>query len=550
MFNLLEGVVPYTEEDITIYNTLRWWAGLTLGDILDRAADIHPEKEAFLDQYTRLTFEQARETTNRLAMGLLGIGIKPLDRVLVQLPNWNEFVFAYFALQKIGAIPVLLIDRYRQHEIDRLVKLTGATGWIVASRYKKTDYIPIIKDVVKENPALEKIVTVRGEENSFFSLEKLIAGVTMNQAGRDRLAALRPDPMQVCHMGSTGGTTGDPKIVPRTHNSLLTGSEYCARSWDQHSEDINLLAGPIGHDLSFSKGFLGSIITLGKTVFLDSTAEADICRTIEKEKITSVIWVPALAQRLLEYPDLGNYNLTSLKKMHSAGAASNPQLVKNVVRTLKMKFYNGYGATEGMTAITRTFDDIETICSTVGRQTCPYDTYQLIDVKGNPVPQGSEGELALKGPGVFTGYYNNPDENKKVFTNNGFFKTGDLARIDSRGYISITGRIKEMINRGGESISTREIEELISGHPGVAAVGVVPMPDPFLGEKACAYIQPKEGVNLDFKEIISFLKSKKASVLHLPERIEFIGAMPYTAAQKLDKKALRKDLERKIQQNS
>jgi 2,3-dihydroxybenzoate-AMP ligase/mycobactin salicyl-AMP ligase len=550
MFNLLEGVVPYKKEDIVIYNTLRWWSGLTLGDILDRAADIHPEKEAFVDQYTRLTFEQARGTTNRLAIGLLGIGIKPLDRILVQLPNWNEFVFAYFALQKIGAIPVLLIDRYRQHEIGRLVKLTGATGWIVASRYKKTDYIPIIKDVVKESPKLEKIITVRGEEDPFFSLEKLIAGVIPDQTCRDRLAALRPDPMQVCHMGPTGGTTGDPKIVPRTHNSLITGSEYCSKSWDQHSQDVNLLAGPIGHDLTFSKGFLGNIITLGKIVFLDSTSEADICRTIEKEKVTSVIWVPALSQRLLEYQDRKSYDLTSLRKMHSAGAASNPQLVRNVVRELNMTFYNGYGATEGMTAITRTFDDIETICSTVGRQTCPYDTYQLIDIKGNPVPQGTEGELTLKGPGVFTGYYNNPDENKKVFTTTGFFRTGDLAKIDSRGYISITGRIKEMINRGGESISTREIEELISQHPGVAAVGVVPMPDPLLGEKACAYIQPKEKANLDFEEIISFLKSKKASVLHLPERIEFIDAMPYTAAQKLDKKALRKDIERKIQQNS
>lgn len=550
MFNLLEGVVPYKEEDIKIYNTLRWWAGITLGDILDRAADVHPEKEGFVDQYSRLTFEEAREKTNRLAIALLDIGIKPLDRVLVQLPNWNEFVFAYFSLQKIGAIPVLLIDRYRQHEIGRLVKLTGAKGWIVASRYKKTDYIPIIKDVVSENPGLEKIITVRGEEAPYFSLEKLIAGVTSDPAHQDRLAVLRPDPMQVCHMGPTGGTTGDPKIVPRTHNSLITGSEYCARSWDQHSEDINLIAGPIGHDLSFSKGFLGNVITFGKTVFLDSTAEADICSTIEKEKITTVIWVPTLAQKLLEYKEIENYNLTSLKKMHSAGAASNPDLVKKVIRKLKMKFYNGYGATEGMTAITRTFDDIETICSTVGRQTCPYDTYQLVDVKDRPVPPGAEGELVLKGPGVFTGYYNNPAENKKVFTGDGFFKTGDLARINARGYISITGRIKEMINRGGESISTREIEDLISQHPGVAAVGVVPMPDPLLGEKACAYIQPKEGVKLDFDMIISFLKSKKASVLHLPERIEFIDAMPYTAAQKLDKKALRKDIERKLQQDS
>ncbi len=550
MFNLLEGVVPYQKEDIIRYNTLRWWAGLTLGDILDRAADIHPDKEAFSDQYTCLTFEAAKEKTNRLAIGLLNIGIRPLDKVLVQLPNWNEFVFVYFSLQKMGAIPVLLIDRYRQHEIDRLVKLTGATGWIVASQYKKTDYIPIIKDVIKENPGLDKIVTVRGEENPFFSLERLIAGATLDKACRDRLAALRPDPMQVCHMGPTGGTTGDPKIVPRSHNSLITGSEYCAKSWDQHSEDVNLLAGPIGHDLCFSKGFLGSIISLGKTVLLDSTAEADICRTIEKQKVTSIIWVPALAQRLLDYEDLEKFDLSSLKKMHSAGAASNPELVKNVVGKLGMKFYNGYGATEGMTAITRTTDDIETICATVGRPTCPYDTYQLFDIKGNPVPPGGEGELVLKGPGVFTGYYNNPRENKKVFTSNGFFRTGDMARIDARGYITITGRIKEMINRGGESISTREIEALIAQHPGVAVVGVVPMPDPLLGEKACAYIQPKEGASLDFGEIISFLKSKKASVLLLPERIEFTRTMPYTAAQKLDKKALRKDIERKIQQDS
>lgn len=224
----------------------------------------------------------------------MDIGIKPLDRVLVQLPNWNEFVFAYFALQKIGAIPVLLIDRCRQHEIGRMVKITGATGWIVASCYKKTEYIPIIKDVVKENPSLEKIITVRGGEEPFYILEKLISGATMDQNGRNRLAALRTDPMQVCHMGPTGGTTGDPKIVPRTHNSLITGCEYCSKSWDQHCEDVNLLAGPIGHDLTFSKGFLGSIISQGKIVFLDSTAQADICRTIEKEKVTSVIWVPAL----------------------------------------------------------------------------------------------------------------------------------------------------------------------------------------------------------------------------------------------------------------
>ena len=548
MIDYLKGFIPYKEKDAETYNKFRWWAGLTLGDLLDRAADIHPKKEAFVDQNTRITYEDARDKTNRLALGLAGLGIRPLDRVLVQLPNWNEFVFSYFALQKIGAIPVLLIDRYRQFEINRLAKLSGATAWIVASRYKKTDYLPIINDVLREQPELKTVVTVRGntDEHPFSSLENLIAGAALNQDHLARLAALRPDPMQVAHMGPTGGTTGEPKIVPRTHNSLITGSEYCARSWEQHSQDINLIAGPIGHDLSFTKGFLGSLITLGKTIFLDSTDNEDICKTIEKEKITSIIWVPALAQKMLQYEGLGNYDLSSLKKMHSAGGASHPDLVRNVTEKLKMKFYNGYGATEGMTSITRTTDDMGIICTTVGRPTCPYDIYKVVDIKGNSLPPGAEGELVLKGPGVFTGYYNNPKEDQKVFTKDGFFRTGDVARIDENGYITLTGRIKEMINRGGESISTREIEGLISEHPDVVAVAVIPMPDPRLGEKACAYIQPKTGVRLTFDGVIAFLKSKQASVLQLPERIEFIDAMPYTAAQKLDKKSLREDIEKKI----
>lgn len=550
MTDFLEGFIAYNQKEAQMYNQFRWWSGLTLGDILDRAADIHPKKEAFVDSNTRISYKETQNQTNRLAIGLLNRGIKPLDRVLVQIPNWNEFVFAYFALQKIGAIPVLLIDRYRQFEINRLISLTGATAWIVASKYKKTDYTPIIQDVIKEHPELKNIITVRGDKegNSFVRLENMIEEVALTQADLDRLAQLKPDPMQVAHMGPTGGTTGEPKIVPRTHNSLVTCVEYCSKSWDQHTEDTNLIAGPIGHDLTFTKGFLGSIITHGKTIFLDSTTDKDICKTIEKEKVTSIIWVPALAQRMLQYEDLATYDLSSLKKMHSAGAASHPDLVKKVIDNLGMKFYNGYGATEGMTTITRTTDSIETICTTVGRPTCPYDSYNVIDFEEKPLPSNTEGQLVLKGPGVFTGYYNNPEENRKAFTRDGYFQTGDMARIDEEGYITLTGRIKEMINRGGESISTREIEGLIIQHLKVAAVAVIPMPDLKLGEKACAYIEPKPGAKLTFDEIISFLESKQASVLQLPERIEFIEAMPYTAAHKLDKKALRKDIEEKIQE--
>jgi 2,3-dihydroxybenzoate-AMP ligase len=550
MLKFLEGFTPYKKKDADKYSKFRWWAGLTFGDLIDRAADIHPEKEAFVDGQTRLSYGEAREKTNRLAIGLMDLGIQPLDRVLVQFPNWNEFVFSYFALQKIGAVTVLLIDRYREFEINRLISLTGATSWIVPSRYKKTDYAPIIQDVLKEHPEVKNIITARGEgdQKPFYSLEQLIENAELTPDNLARLAARRPDPAQVAHMGPTGGTTGAPKIVPRTHDSLINGIEYCAKSWEQSIDDINLLAGPIGHDLTFTKGFMGSIVTLGKVILLDSTDNQDICETIEREKVTSVIWVPTLAQRLLQYEDLHKHDLSSLRKMHSAGGASHPGLVRDVTQKLGMKFYNGYGGTEGMTTITRTTDDLEVICSTVGRPTCPYDTYKVVDLDGKSLPPGEQGELVLKGPGVFTGYYNNPEENKAVFTKDGFFKTGDVAKIDHKGYITITGRIKEMINRGGESISATEIERLITRHPDVAAVAVIPMPDPLMGERVCAYIQPKTGAHLTFEGIISFLKGQKASVLQLPERIEFIEAMPYTGAQKTDKRRLREDIEKKLQQ--
>lgn len=548
---LLEGFIPYIKEDAQKYDRLRWWPGLTLGDLLDKAADVYPDKEAFVDRQNRLTFSQARDKTNRLAVSLMDLGIKPLDRVLVQLPNWNEFIFAYFALQKIGAIVVLLIDRYRQHEINHLVNLTGASGWIVPERYRKTDYVPVIHDVLRDNPQLEHVILARGKDrNDFLSLETLMERGELTQANLNRLSGRRPDPLQVAHMGPTGGTTGLPKVVARTHNSLICSSEYAARAWDFMNDDICLLPGPIGHDLTFTKGLLSGLFTFARIVFLDALDSEEICKTIQKEKITAVVWVPTLANRLVHYDHLKKYDLSSLKKMHCGGGASLPDLIRDVREKLRCVFYNGYGGTEGQTTITRSSDDLETVYRTVGKPTCPYDIYKVVDSNGEDLPPDTPGELLIKGPGVFTGYFRNPEENERAFDSRGFFKTGDVARIDQRGYITLTGRIKEMINRGGESISATEIENLIKNHPDVVNVAVVPMPDPDMGERVCAYIQQRLGAGLGFKNIVSFLKEKGASVLQLPERIEFIEDMPHTKAEKIDKGALREDIQRKIETES
>jgi 2,3-dihydroxybenzoate-AMP ligase/mycobactin salicyl-AMP ligase len=231
--------------------------------------------------------------------------------------------------------------------------------------------------------------------------------------------------------------------------------------------------------------------------------------------------------------------------MHCGGGASLPDLIKDVREKFGCTFFNGYGATEGQTTLTRSDDQLETLYTTVGRPTCPYDSYKVVDRDGKELPANIPGELLIKGPGVFTGYYKNPEENEKMFDQDGYFRTGDVAKVDENGNVTLAGRIKEMINRGGESISAVEVENLIVNHPDVMFVAVVPMPDPEMGERVCAYIQPRPGARLHFNDIISFLKDRKASVLHFPERIEFIDAMPFTKAEKIDKGALVKDIEKR-----
>ena len=544
---LLKGFTAYKKEDAEKYNRLGWWPGLTLGDLLDKAADICPNKEALVDDKSRLTYSKVREMTDRLAISLMELGIKTMDRVLVQLPNWSEFVYSYFALQKIGAIPVLLIDRYRPYEINHLFRLTGATSWVVPEKYRKTDYLPIIKDVLKNSPRVKHVILARGgKHRRLLNLERMIEQTELKERDLGRLAKRRPDPMQVAHMGPTGGTTGLPKVVPRTHNSLMCGIEYAARAWEMDIRDTCLLAGPIGHDLMFTKGLCGSFFTLGKTVFLDSMDPTDICRTIQEEKVTAIVWVPTLAKRLIDFEGLRDYDLSSLKKMHCGGGVSQPEMIKGVWEKLGCTFFNAYGGTEGQTTMSRWEDPSETVLHTVGRPTCPYDIYKAVDRNGKELSPNTPGELIIKGPGVFTGYYKAPEENRMALNKEGFFRTGDVVKIDEAGNVTITGRVKEMINRGGESISATEIESLIISHPGVSIVAVIPVPDPVMGERVCAYIQPKPGTNLNFDKITAYLKERKASVLQFPERIEFIDDMPLTKAEKVDKKTLIEDINKKI----
>jgi 2,3-dihydroxybenzoate-AMP ligase len=536
----------HNERDAEEYRRHKWWLGLTLGDLVDRAADVFPKREAVIDDRVRLTYAALRDGVDRLAIGLMDLGIEKGDAVLLQLPNWAEYVYSYFALQKIGAIPVVLISGYKQLEVGHLGLLTEATAWIVPEVYRKMDYTTFIGEVKEKNPQLKHVISVRATKNGApftASLEKLMDR-TLSAPDREALAARRPEPSAVAHIIPSGGTTGLPKGIPRTHNDYLCNVEYMHKGWEMNTTDRALIVVPVGHNLAVLN-VVGSVFFAFKLILLDSTRPEDICEMIRTEKVTYMPMVPSLIKRILGDERFSEFDLRSLKKVLGGGEPSTPELVREVYKKIGCTYINEFGMTEGLVCRTALDDEVEVICNTVGKSTCPYNDVKILDAHGQEVPPNSDGELVVKGPAIFAGYVKNPEENKKSFTNHGYFRTGDMARIDDQGNLKITGRIKDLIIRGGENVSPGQVEELVGAHPGVADVAVIGVPDKDLGERVCAYVRPVAGQTLNEKEIQAFMESKGASKLLIPEKFVFVDSLPMTEAGKHDKKALREDIKRR-----
>jgi non-ribosomal peptide synthetase component E (peptide arylation enzyme) len=543
----IQGFEPYKLEDVERYVKYRWWLGLTWGDIFDKATDLYPRKEGLVDDTARFTYRELREKVDRLAIGFMGLGIKERDFVLLQLPNWHEFIFAFFALQKIGAIVVLLVARHGLSEINYLSSLTHPVAWIGPDHYKNTEYLAMVQQAMKENKELRHLISVRSPENTAFTpLEGLIEGSELTKSSLKTLAARRPDPMEVSIILPTGGTTGLPKAVPRTHNDYIASVEYHTRAWEVTCNDTMLTAAPVSHAQAIHNCVGGAFFHCAKYVLTDSTDAADICKVIEREKVTAFPTVPALVHRIVSMENLKDYDLSSLTRIYAGGAPSTPELVKSVYEKVGCKFVNALGSSEGPAAMSRLDADLETICNTVGEKDCPYAQVKIVDQDLQELPPNKEGELITKGPNIFNGYFKSEEENRNVFTQDGFFRTGDLAKIDESGIITITGRIKETILRGGETLSAIGIERLVSSHPAVADVAVIGMPDKALGERICAYVKLKDGESLSLEELVAYLRGIGASVLQLPERLELIDSITLTKVGKADKKVLKEDIQRKL----
>jgi len=548
---VFEGFTPHDPEAVQLYEKRRWWLGLTLGDMFDKASDLYPEREALVGAGKCYTWVELRTLVDNMAYNLLKEGFQPGDTVLLQLPNLPEFVISYYALQKAGLVMVLLTVNHTAREIAHLANLTQPKGWILQDRYRKINYLPLIKQVKEENPVLEKVILIGKEIPegclNFKDLLETEAGV---EEIRSVLEQAHPDPGDVCQILPSGGTTGLPKGAPRTHNDYICNIEYKSKAWDLNVTDTVLVAATVGHNLALLVCVTGSVFHGAKQVMLDSTYPQDFCRIVQEEKITCTGLVPTLISRIVSFEDLHKYDLSSLKKIYVGAANSPPELVKNVEDRIGARYINAFGMVEGTLIQSRPHDPLEIRCNTIGRPCCPYDDIVTLDSHGNKNPPGVEGELSAKGPGIFTGYLKNSQANMDAFTPDGYFRTGDLAVIDKEGTVRITGRIKDIIIRGGENIAARDVEDLISSHPDVEYVAVVGMPDPDLGEQVCAYVKPVKGASVTHEEVITHLNKMEASKIHYPARTEIVQEIPLTAAGKADKKFLKKDIEERLKAES
>ncbi len=545
----LQGAVPYDEEAIRKYASRGWWLNQTYGDILDATTARFPNNVALIDDRVHLTYAELKAKVDRLAIALLGLGIKKYDRILFQLPNRHEFVVAFYAAQRIGAIPVITVVRQEYQEVSHFFRLTEPMAWIVPARDGKREFAGLIERIRSESVSLKHVIMPDGEGmvDGAFSVHELIAGVDLDKYPADYLVQFRPDPNDVAMILTTGGTTGLPKGVPRTHNSFLA----CVRlsNLAVAPGDIRALVTPIGHTMAH-QGSIGGAIMYGAGVVMLTPKVKDMLEAIQKYRITDIDFVPTLLEDFLNYPQLAQYDLSSLKMLRTVGAALRPETAERARKFLEKlgaQFGGGgFGSTEGPSAGKPAGGGSEIPRGAVGKPGCEGDHWKVLDDGGRELPANSEGELAAKGPCVFTGYYRSEEENQTIFTKDGYYRMGDLGKIDEEGNIYITGRKKDIIQRGGEGIIPAQIENLLLQLPAVQRAAVVGMPDTRLGEKACAFVVLKPGATLGFEEMVRSLREKGASVLLLPERLEIVADLPRTPVGKVDKKALVQGITQKL----
>ena len=533
----LEGFVPWPEDVAKRYREAGYWEGITLFEMLLRSARQQPDKTMIVDGSERLSYMQFVARAEKMGKAFLAAGLRPGERVVFQLPNGIDMLAAFFGLMRIGVIPVLALPAHRGTEIEHYVRNAEAVAYIIPDMVRGFDYRDMAVAVAREVPYLRSVV-VFGEPGP----GQVGIGDLMERSKDIDYAGVGPKPSDVAFMVLSGGTTGLPKLIPRTHDDYVYNAKVTGEPAEFNAGTVFLAILPMAHNFTLGcPGVCGAIAVGGSVVIAQQMDSETICSLIERERVTVVAaGVPLVARWLVEDADK-RHDLSSLKAFMNGGAKLVAELRKRVEERFGCTYVESFGCGEGLINSTRLGDSEHVRYNSSGRPSSKADEIRIIDERENDVPEGELGELCCRGPYTIRGYFNSPKINAEAFTKDGFYKMGDIVRrVDGNFYLE--GRRKDLINRGGEKISCEEVENFILAHPDVASVCVVAMPDPVFGEKACAFVIPKEGRSITFEQLVQFLLSRGIAKFKMPERLEIVSEFPISAAGKV----LRRDLRERI----
>lgn len=538
---MLDGVTPFPAEFAARYRERGYWEDRSLFDGFRGVFRRYADRVALIDDDGPVTYAQLEARSEHMARALLDLGFRPLDRIIVQLPNSAMFAYLYFGLQRIGAVPVLALPVHRRREITQFTEISGARALAIPHTARSFDFTAMAREVMDSQPGLT-LCLVQGDAadlpEGFISIEELLR--TEPSTPRSALDEIVIDPEDPAIFLLSGGTTGIPKLIPRSHNDYLYNSKLAARVTELGEDDVLLNVLPIEHNLPLGcPGMQGILLSGGTVVLSGSTRPADVFSRIERHRVTHIHLVPALLIKWIDAQEIGDYDLSSLKVIQSGGQRLQPQVRVRAEKALPGAFImENFGMAEGLIMFVRS-DDLEVARrETCGRPSSEDDEVFLIDEEGKVVPDGQPGELIVRGPYTLRGYFRAPEHNARAFTPDGFYKSGDLLRKTPTGHYTVEGRVKDLINRGGEKISAEEVENLILAHPAVQNVACVPYPDPVLGERMCACVVLRDGASLTFDGLKEFLGEFDIATFKLPERLAILDTLPLSGFGKVSKKDL------------
>ena len=547
--------VPWPPEDADRYVAEGYWAGVPLGTLLREAAGRTPDATALVDGGTRLTYSELAGRADALAGRLLDLGLVPGDRIVVQLPNRWEFAVLTWACLRAGIVPVMALPAHRRNELSYLAAHAEAAAIAVPASHRGFDHQALAHALgpgVREATGGPWHVLVAGSGSDLApgsrDLGALCGPPSDPAAARSRLDALAPASRDVAVFLLSGGTTGLPKLIARTHDDYAYNARASADIADVGASSVYLVSLPAGHNFPLAcPGILGTLLAGGTVVMTDSPSPETAFEAIAAEGVTHTAVVPAVAGRWLEHASAaGSAQLASLRVLQVGGARIADELARRIEPVLGARLQQVFGMAEGLLNYTRLDDPADVICGTQGRPLCPADEIRLVDENDQDVPAGAPGSLLTRGPYTPRGYYRAASQNERAFTADGWYRSGDICRLTAEANLIVEGRDKDMINRGGENISAEEVENLLYRIPEVSEVAAVAMPDPALGERVCVYVVVKAGAGLTLERVRSSLEDLGVARYKFPERLVLVPELPATKVGKIDKKALRADIARRL----